>query len=85
MKTISLLSNVIKGDRIVVKGAPRLEVARRHPPIPRLKADNAPSRGRRVGAQGATRSLDLPPARYALLLLLLLLLLFFSRCRVAEG
>ena len=57
---------------IVVKGAPRLGVARRHPPAPRLKAGDSPSRRCRFGMQGATRSPDLPPTRYALLLLFLL-------------
>ncbi|RVW79539.1 hypothetical protein CK203_051709 [Vitis vinifera] len=37
----------------VVKGAPRLRAARRHPPAPRLKAGDAPSRSRRLGVQGA--------------------------------
>ena len=60
---------------IVVKGAPRLEAARRHPLAPRLKAGDTPSRRRRLGTQGATRSPDSPPTRYALLLL------FLSGCR----
>ena len=45
---------------IVVKGAPRLQVAQRHPPTPRLKAGNTPSQRLHLGAQGATRSTSAP-------------------------
>ncbi|RVW72225.1 Retrovirus-related Pol polyprotein from transposon RE2 [Vitis vinifera] len=50
-----------------LKGAPRLGAARRHPPAPRLKRGDAPSRRRRLGAQGARlqqgarRSPESPP------------------------
>ncbi|RVX04241.1 hypothetical protein CK203_015534 [Vitis vinifera] len=52
---------------IVLKGAPRLGAARRHPPAPRLKRGDTPSRRRRLGAQGARlqqgarRSPESPP------------------------
>ncbi|RVW70253.1 hypothetical protein CK203_056194 [Vitis vinifera] len=55
------------GRNIVVKGAPRLGATRRHPSAPRLKAGNAPSGRRRLGAQGARlrqgarRSPESPP------------------------
>ncbi|RVX19154.1 CLIP-associated protein [Vitis vinifera] len=39
---------------MIVKGAPRLRVARRHPPAPRLRAGDAPSRRRRLGATRST-------------------------------
>ena len=40
----------------VLKGAPRLGAARHHPPAPRLKGGDAPSRMRRLGAQGGRTS-----------------------------
>ena len=78
-KTTIIMVLLLSG--IVVKGAPMLGAARCHPSVPRLKVGDAPSQRRRIGEQGATRSLDSPPARYALFLFLL----FFSRCQVAEG
>ncbi|RVW33929.1 hypothetical protein CK203_082927 [Vitis vinifera] len=63
-----LLVEESEGGRVIVlKGAPRLGAARRHPPAPRLKRGDAPSRRRRLGAQGARlqqgarRSPELPP------------------------
>ena len=40
---------------IVVKGGPRLRVARRHPSAPRLRGGDAPSRRHRLGVQGTRR------------------------------
>ena len=39
-------------ESIVVKGMPRLGAAWRHPPVPRLKGGDTPSRRRRLGVQG---------------------------------
>ena len=66
---------------IVVKGAPRLGVARCHHLAPRLKGGDASSRRRSPPARRETvarvaRVTSDDPSRYALLLLLLLLLLF---------
>ncbi|RVW35135.1 hypothetical protein CK203_085898 [Vitis vinifera] len=47
-------SVVNEGNFIVVKGAPRLRAAQCHPPVPRLKASDAPSRRRRLGATRST-------------------------------
>ena len=65
---------------IVVKGAPRLQVAQRHPPTPRLKAGNTPSQRLHLGAQGATRSTGAPRSPISFFSFSFLL-----QRRVAEG